>query len=248
MKLDELYTLNESIEDKGIFKAVFVVGSPAAGKSYTISQINDGRIQPRIVNTDKMYEFLSKTRGVDIGKEGNPRAKRKLVDQAKHLSKSQLVHYINGMLPLFIDGTSSDASNVLRRISLLESFGYDIGLIWVSADLDVTIERARQRLRHVDEELIKNIHDIAEENVKFLRGRASHFWKIENNEGELNNDVILKAYNEVSNFFRDEIRNPVGKRTVERMRENGWKYLVPHIYSKEQIERLVGSWYVKRSR
>jgi hypothetical protein len=44
--------LNESINDKGIFKAVFMSGSSASGKSYVISKITSGQIQPRMVNSD----------------------------------------------------------------------------------------------------------------------------------------------------------------------------------------------------
>lgn len=47
-----LKSLNEGINDKGIFKAAFMSGSSAAGKSYVISRITSGSIEPRIVNTD----------------------------------------------------------------------------------------------------------------------------------------------------------------------------------------------------
>ena len=55
----EEFLLNESINDKGILKAIFVVGLPGAGKSYTISNLK-GQISPKIVNTDVALEFLSK--------------------------------------------------------------------------------------------------------------------------------------------------------------------------------------------
>ena len=32
----EQFLLNESINDKGILKAIFIVGLPGAGKSYTV--------------------------------------------------------------------------------------------------------------------------------------------------------------------------------------------------------------------
>ena len=48
--------LTEGIEDKGIFKAVFLAGHPGSGKSYTLDRIKSGQIEPRIVNTDKFVE------------------------------------------------------------------------------------------------------------------------------------------------------------------------------------------------
>jgi 4-hydroxy-tetrahydrodipicolinate reductase len=58
MKFEE-FLLQESINDKGILKAVFVVGMPGAGKSYTVSNLK-GQVSPKIVNTDVALEFLSK--------------------------------------------------------------------------------------------------------------------------------------------------------------------------------------------
>jgi len=50
MKLRDYLT--EGIHDKGIFKACFMSGSAASGKSYVISKIQSGFVEPRIVNTD----------------------------------------------------------------------------------------------------------------------------------------------------------------------------------------------------
>lgn len=246
MKLNDLM---EGIEDKGIFKAVFVVGSPAAGKTFLIKKITDGQVQPRIVNTDKTYEFLSNIKGVDIGKEGDPSKKRMILDKSKQLTKNQLVEFINGMLPLFIDGTSSDASNILRRISLLESIGYDVGMVWVHTDLETALERAKERERHVPEEIVKRVHERTEKNVNYIKGKLrGHFWKIDNDEGTLTDDVILKAYQKVSGFFHKDVENPVGERRIQKMKENNWKYLAPNVYTKEQLQRFVGSWYIKRGK
>ena len=59
--------LNEGINDKGLYKAVFLGGTPGSGKSYVQKQVKDGTIEPRIVNTDKFIEFLANKRNIDIG-------------------------------------------------------------------------------------------------------------------------------------------------------------------------------------
>jgi len=50
----------EGINDKGIFKAIMMGGSSASGKSYVISQITSGQINPKIVNTDTWVEHYMK--------------------------------------------------------------------------------------------------------------------------------------------------------------------------------------------
>ena len=64
-------SINESIEDKGILKACFMAGTPGAGKTYTISKVKSGQIEPRMVNTDKWTEFIAQQFGMtpnDIAK------------------------------------------------------------------------------------------------------------------------------------------------------------------------------------
>lgn len=242
----KLYSIiNESIEDKGIFKACFVVGIPGAGKSYTIQQIKDGQIEPRIVNTDKAFEFLSTTTGFDITSKDPSPLKRSILDKSKILTKGQLLQYINGMLPLFVDSTSGDATNILRRKSLLESFGYDTALIWIDTDLEQALERARARSRFVSEDAIRSIHKRTKKNVEYLKNKFDVFHTINNNEGMLDNEVMLSAYRTVSGFFHSNVKNPIGQRTIDRMKKNGWKYLIPNIYTKEQLNRFITTWYIK---
>ena len=60
--------LNESINDKGIFKAIFLVGIPGSGKSYTASKLN-GVISPKIVNTDIAVEYMIKKLKIESHKD-----------------------------------------------------------------------------------------------------------------------------------------------------------------------------------
>lgn len=240
MRLNQLF---ESIEDKGIFKACFVLGTPGAGKTYTISQINDGALQPKIVNTDRYLEFLAKKREIDLSSKVNQRA---ILDDAMKISKTALQNYINGVLPLFVDSTSSNTGAVLRRIGILNGFGYDIAMIHVKTDLETAIQRARQRERKVDEDFIIKSFEIAEENVNYLKNRADYFFEVDNNDGQLTDNAILSAYRKTSNFFNSPISNPNGKEYYQKMRSNNWKYLTPNIFTEQQLDRFLSSWY-KRS-
>ena len=81
--------LNEGINHKGIFKACFMAGSSASGKSYVIKQISGGGINPKVVNTDSFTEYHMKfDPEYSWDKYG---AKDKL------LAKTQLSNYLNSM-------------------------------------------------------------------------------------------------------------------------------------------------------
>ena len=56
--------VNESINDKGIFKAIFMAGTPGAGKT-TVAKKLSGGVEPRFVSTDTWVEFMKA-----FGKEG----------------------------------------------------------------------------------------------------------------------------------------------------------------------------------
>ena len=120
-------SLTEGINDRGIFKAVFIVGTPSAGKSTVVATVGDGRIKPKLVNTDIPFEHMAFKAGYtddDMADEvTQTKAWMELRDRVKIVAKNQLAQYLNGMLPLFIDGTSSNPNNLKMLKAALEILG-----------------------------------------------------------------------------------------------------------------------------
>lgn len=230
--------LSESINDKGIFKAVFFAGSPGSGKSYVAKQITSGGIAPRIVNTDKAYEYLVKTAGAEF-----TGAADQYVDRAMVLTQTSLVNYINGVLPLYIDGTSNSPSALFQRMGILESFGYDVAMVFINTDLDVALQRAATRDRFVPPEFIKTVHDKVNKNKAFYASKfGSKFIEIDNN-GPITDATILAGYKATNSFFSSPIDSPIGQDLSERMVIDKQAYLAPNYYSIEQIQKKVSVWY-----
>lgn len=234
--------ISEGIEDKGIFKAIFIVGLPGSGKSYTIKKIS-GLVAPVIVNTDKPAEYLSKK----WGKKINSMNWSEFKDTSQHLTKMMLTNYINSMLPLFIDGTSNDISNILARIGILESLGYDVGIVFINTDLDTAKRRVKERAektgREVDEDFIDKIHEESRANRNFLKSRVHFFKEVDNYHDVLDNDEILEAYKAVQRFFGQNIINPIGINHVKTLREENQKYLSPSIHSMKDLRNKIEGWY-----
>lgn len=235
--------MSESIEDKGILKALFVVGLPGAGKSYTLERLK-GTISPVIVNTDRPAEFLKNKLGIPITSQTWEEHFR---DSSQRITKNMLTNYINGMLPLFVDGTSNDVSNILHRIGILESMGYDVGMLFVHASLDLAKKRAAERGaktgRYVDEEWIEKIHSNNRENRNYLKSKVNFFREVYNNEDELTDKAIVEAFRKVQGFYLSPVDNPVGRRIVNELRSKKEKYLVPAYLSKEELSRKIEGWY-----
>lgn len=236
--------LNESINDSAIFKAVFIVGIPGSGKSYTASKLN-GKIQPRIVNTDKALEFLSKKKGVEANEET---WKTLFGNDSKRITKNMLYNYMNGCLPLFVDGTSSDASNVISRAGILESLGYDVGMIYIDTDINIAKERAEKRAKDIGRivslDFIDKVFSESESNKEYFKSKFK-FFKEFKNDGELDDSLLKKLFNSTQSFFEEDLKNPIGNRNVDKMKELNIKYLDEGIYSKEIIDTKITNWYKK---
>lgn len=235
--------IEESVNDKGIFKALFVVGIPGAGKSYTIKQLN-GTISPKVINTDKATEFLSKK----FDMPSNSTTWRTFFrDRTKPLTTNMLTNYMNSVLPLFIDGTSNDTGNIFNRAGILESMGYDVGMVFINTSLDVAKERAVRRGaeidRHVSMDFIEEVHRLSEENKTYFKSKFKFFKEVSNNPGELDDKAIMQIYRQVAGFYNEPIENPVGKRALQKLLDSKEKYLVPEILSDDALKKKVAAWY-----
>lgn len=237
--------LNEGIYDKGIFKACFMSGSAASGKSYVISKISSGSIEPRIVNSDTWTEYYMKfekgSTEEDFDWDGFWSTYK---GRVKQLTKAQLVNYLNSMLPMWIDSTSTKSNATLRRKGILQSLGYDVAMVFVDTPVDTAIKRNKARGRTVPEEFLVKAYKDAQNLKKYYASEFRHFTEILNGEGELIDKVILDAYKKMSGFFTSKIENPIGKRLKEEMIENGWKYLVetPE-YDMQYLKKLTDNWF-----
>lgn len=243
----KLTQIRESVEDRGILKAVFVTGTPGAGKSYTISKITDGQIQPRVINSDTMLNHLHRMGRVDARQPGAWKLPG-IGDTVIRTTRTKLIQSINSMLPMFIDSTCADPGAILRRKAVLESIGYDVGLIWVDVDLETSLRRAAERerseeQRHVPPDFIRSVHEYTENARQFLETKFDWVKIINNSDGEFTDDVVKQAYVQASTFFRAPVQNPIGRRLVATMKETGDKYLAPSQYSLDEIGHLTSVWY-----
>ena len=221
------WELNESILDRGILKAVFLAGIGGAGKSYVVSKIMSGAIEPRIVNVDKFIELY----GQGYEKE--------YFDRSRKQTTKQLIQYVNSLLPLAIDNTSKKHEVVIKRANILESLGYDTAMIYVNTSLDTSLQRASTRKRKVPEEEIISAYEYLQKSKPFLRAKFGLFLEVNNEDGEFTDDVITKLFKKMAFFYDNPVRNPIGIETIELMRKNNWKYLMPEVYTLNELESML---------
>ena len=228
------FKITESIQDRGIFKAIFMAGGPGSGKSYTLSQITDGALSPRVINTDKFVEHFG---AIDVDQ------RPVVLDRVKTLTKNQLYLYLNSMLPMVLDATASAAATIIKRNGLLQSIGYDTGMIFVNTSVETALNRIQQRDRKVPKDWSIQAHEKTMESKKFYKSRFPFFYEIDNDEGELTDQTILQAYKKVRGFYNDPIDNPEGRRNLKIMKQSGWQYMVDGMVKESYLKKLISVWY-----
>lgn len=222
--------ISEGINDKAILKSIFLAGNSGAGKSYVLSRIKSGNIDARIVNTDKIFEW-----------QGNQN-----VAKAKLLTVNQLQLYVDSMLPLVIDGTSTNASTTLKRKAILETLGYRTGMVFINCSLETSLERARIRGektgRIVPPEIVTRAYEAMAKVKPVYRSAFEFIVEIDNDIGELSDEVILNGFRKTIGFFNGPY-SPKGQEIINRMKDMGWKYLSDGVYDLAFIQQVCDNWY-----
>lgn len=202
-------SLTEGLYDKFIFKAIFMAGSPGAGKS-TVSKQLLSHFGFKEVNIDKFIEFFAKTKNLDPSDMEN--WPREYISKSADLSTAQLAIYLKGRLPLLIDGTGRNYEKITNLAnSLTHEYGYDCGLIFVNTSLEVSLERNKSRERQVDLNYLKQAWKETQENVgKFQDFFGNNMFIIDNT----NTPDLYKVSKRLSSFINSPVSNPNAKRWI----------------------------------
>jgi len=192
--------LTEGVQDKGIFKAVFMAGGPGSGKSYIASQIfgipevsgaNIGVSGLKSVNTDTEFVFLLKKYGfdpkfLDQYPEGQFDQPGGLRDLAKDLTKARKQGYLDGKLGMIIDGTGSKFQKIKKQKKELEKQGYDCYMVFVETSLEVAQKRNQERSRVLDPNIVKKSWISTRKNLGAFKALFKGNFALVNNDNFLN--------------------------------------------------------------
>lgn len=218
----------EGVEDPAIFKCIFLAGGPGSGKSYIARNLfNIPADLPlssyglKLINSDIEFEFLLKKQGISLDlSKLSPEEFKKLTtgpestrEKAKKLSKKKLDLYKQQKLGLIIDGTGDTIQNIQDKKRIMELHGYDCFMIFVNTNLDVALERNKQRQRKLPDNLVKQIWQKCQENIgHFQNIFGSNFRVIDNTLPQEIHGSVIKA---IRDFISKPVQNSVGKKWIE---------------------------------
>lgn len=146
--LETIFRLQEGVYDPGIFRAIFMAGGPASGKSY-VASMTTGGLGLKIVDVDELTTILLDRHGLSrdmttYTPEQEAEKERLRKSAKKAIQKRQLV-YEQGRLGLIIDGTGADFSQIATGKASLEELGYDCFMIFVNTPEEEAVSRGLKR-------------------------------------------------------------------------------------------------------
>ena len=200
--------LLEGVNDKGIFKAVFLVGGPGSGKDYVLKKTLDGHGLTEI-NSDKALEHLSSKDTSD--------KKDKVRSKAKDVTEMKQKLAFDGRNGLIINGTGDDYEKIADIKKKLDAIGYESSMIMVNTADDVSanrnVERGQVGGRAVPENVRKQKWQAVQEaRPKFGKLFGDNYVEFDNSEDlRQSPPETVKAKTEEMDQIFKQIQKFVGK-------------------------------------
>jgi len=186
------------------------------------------------VNSDTAFEFLLARDKLpfDIHKNETAIGKKQFQARniAKRMTRNRFLSWIDGLLPIVVDGTGKSYEKISTQAENLRSIGYDVSMIFVNTSLDVALKRNNMRKRVVPDEIVVKAWNQVQGNLgKFQSFFGGHnFHVIDNNTVLTGSD--LKTF-EKDLFVRGmkllqrPLKNNIGNEMIDYLRGTGGKYM-----------------------
>lgn len=216
-------SLKEGVEDKYIFKAVFLAGGPGSGKSTVIDKIfgipSAGNVKSsltktglKIVNLDQAYEYLKKKHNLPASSNDFTDEERsldgKLMGKARKVAQKQMDNYLAGKLGIIIDGTGGSSNALLAKKKSIEDLGYDTYMIFVDTSLETALERNAKRTdRSLLDKVVERTWQKVQDNLKTYKSAfKSNFINV-NTDKDIGDKLPSSVINSVMKFIKKPVKN-----------------------------------------
>lgn len=229
--LEAFGLVDEAITDAGQLRAILLCGGPGSGKSYVVKKLMENiNPKPKIIDSDKL--FVKKLNVAQLPQvippeDSSPEEKELRTKQlairntAVESIKGLLKNYLNGYLPILIDGTGKTYENMVIRKEKLESLGYDVMCLVVSTSLDVAQERNAKRDRKLPAHGKGSVDEIwkqVQNNIpRYHELFGENCVVVDNNPGKLDEAYMI---GKVNKFFAGTPKNPIGQELVKSQAAN----------------------------
>jgi predicted ABC-type ATPase len=206
-KLSHINALQEGVEDFGIFKAIFMAGSPGSGKS-TVRRELFGGLGLKLVDADEVRAAYLK-----LGKAGD-------YDVYGDVVRRQRASYMDRRLGIIMDTTAWWMPSVVNTTKELQALGYDVGMVQVYTPLHQAMERVSRRAelqgRDVPEtEVIKRYQALKQNTRDYIELFGDAYWFVDNSGSSPNLGHVKR---DIRNWLRQPPQNEIAQDWITQQR------------------------------
>ena len=216
-----LQQMDEGVRDPHIMKAVYMIGTPGAGKS-TIGRMLTGSSGLKSVNLDNFHEMWMKKGMIP---DGNLRPED--TERSWQNVEKQKVLWKNERLGMLIDGSGRNLEGIRNTYMALDKLGYDQVCVLVHIPYQEAIKRAESRAakqatehgvgRSVPHDFIKTVDQQIRKNIPALQSIfENNFIMVENMGDPKSNPYVMEASNPFAGFLNSPLRNPVAQKYLAK--------------------------------
>ncbi len=197
-------TLQEGVEDFGIFKAIFMAGSPGSGKSTVKHELFEG-LGLKTVDADEVRAAYLK-----LGKTGD-------YDVYGDVVRRQRKRYMDNRLGIIMDTTAWWLPSVIDTTHELRELGYDVAMVQVYTPLNQALDRVATRAvktgREVPtQEVIKRYEGLKNNTRDYINLFGDAYWFVDNTGRRPQTDLIKR---EVRSWLRQPPQNPIAQAWIQ---------------------------------
>lgn len=214
---EELDYFDEGVNDRNIFKAVFMAGGPGSGKDYVIKKVISGTGLVEISSDPFLSSLLVKA-GLDLKMPDNQATHRNVLRaRAKNIENEKRGLAISGRLGIILNSTAWNIEDVRQEKKELEALGYDTMMIFVYVSDDISrqrnVERGLQGGRSIPEkhrqekwqaafDVMHKYEDLFGKDKFSMIDNSKDFRFATPEEVAHKEAEYLKMYKKVTNFLR----------------------------------------------
>ena len=212
----------EGRNDPSIFHAVFMAGSPGAGKSYVADELAlPGQLGYKNINSDNEFKKYMKDAFLDLTFNPDQQFQRDVTRAvAKRHSKAKKRHAEIGRLGLVIDGTARNPNKIKKQKKELEAMGYECAMVYVSTSAESAIEADRLRGEHggrsLGAEMITKMHADVEKGINVYKKMfGTLFFEVDNSVYERTPNITRKLFGTLSKWSKTMPKNKIAKQWMK---------------------------------
>jgi len=205
--------LSEGRNDPSIFHAIFMAGSPGAGKTKVSELLVLNTLGYKEINSDTQFEKYMKDAFLDLEFNKKQEFQRNVTRAvAKRHVASKQRHAEIGRLGLLIDGTAKNVGKIGTQKKELEAKGYEVAMIYVSTDVYSAIAADKQRTRSLGADMVTSMHKSVTKNKdRYKKMFGKLFFEVDNSNWEKTPSITRPLYGKIAKWSKTMPKNKIAQ-------------------------------------